>query len=32
MLEELHADGMTLVVITHDPGVAGPRQRTVTLR
>jgi putative ABC transport system ATP-binding protein len=32
LLDELHRDGMTLVVITHDPGVAARGQRTVTIR
>ncbi|CAM5318808.1 ABC transporter ATP-binding protein [Streptomyces fumanus] len=32
LLDELHADGMTLVVITHDPEVAVRGRRTVTIR
>ncbi|GGO43104.1 ABC transporter ATP-binding protein [Streptomyces lasiicapitis] len=32
LLDELHADGMTVVVITHDPGVAGRAPRTITIR
>lgn len=32
LLDELHADGMTVVVITHDPGVAARGQRSVTIR
>ncbi|MFJ5777714.1 ABC transporter ATP-binding protein [Streptomyces sp. NPDC093094] len=32
LLDELHADGMTLVVITHDPGVAARGRRTVAIR
>ncbi|MER5882542.1 ABC transporter ATP-binding protein [Streptomyces sp. NPDC001941] len=32
LLDELHADGITLVVITHDPAVAARASRTVTLR
>ncbi|WTC27598.1 ABC transporter ATP-binding protein [Streptomyces althioticus] len=32
LLDELHRDGMTLVVITHDPEVAARSQRTVTIR
>lgn len=32
LLDELHADGMTIVVITHDPGVAGRGQRTLMIR
>lgn len=32
LLDELHAAGMTLIVITHDPEVAGRGQRTVTMR
>ena len=32
VLDELHRDGMTLVVITHDPGVAAHGTRTVSIR
>ncbi|MEU1370244.1 ABC transporter ATP-binding protein [Streptomyces sp. NPDC005803] len=32
LLDELHHDGMTLLVITHDPDVAARGQRTVTIR
>ncbi|OKK09990.1 ABC transporter ATP-binding protein [Streptomyces sp. CB02400] len=32
LLEELHADGMTVLVITHDPLVAARARRTVTIR
>ncbi|TXS37417.1 ABC transporter ATP-binding protein [Streptomyces sp. OR43] len=32
LLAELHADGMTVLVITHDPEVAGRGARTVTIR
>ncbi|MET8840473.1 ABC transporter ATP-binding protein [Streptomyces rubiginosohelvolus] len=32
LLQELHADGMTVVVITHDPGVAALGERTITIR
>ncbi|NML50397.1 ABC transporter ATP-binding protein [Streptomyces sp. R302] len=32
LLDELHADGMTLVVITHDQAVAARGARTVTIR
>ncbi|MEU4612227.1 ABC transporter ATP-binding protein [Streptomyces umbrinus] len=32
LLDELHSDGMTLVVITHDPEVAARGQRTVSIR
>ncbi|MER5664737.1 ABC transporter ATP-binding protein [Streptomyces mirabilis] len=32
LLDELHRDGMTLMVITHDPLVAARGQRTVTIR
>ncbi|MGW1158181.1 ABC transporter ATP-binding protein [Streptomyces sp. NPDC002519] len=32
LLEELHADGMTILVITHDPFVAARAGRTVTIR
>ncbi|MFI5687255.1 ABC transporter ATP-binding protein [Streptomyces sp. NPDC051636] len=32
LLDELHADGMTIVVITHDRGVAERGQRTLTIR
>jgi putative ABC transport system ATP-binding protein len=32
MLDELHAGGLTLVVVTHDPGVARRAQRTLTMR
>ena len=31
LLDELHADGMTIVVITHDPLVAAHGTRTVTI-
>ncbi|MER8093285.1 ABC transporter ATP-binding protein [Streptomyces goshikiensis] len=31
LLDELHGAGMTVVVITHDPGVAARGHRTVTL-
>ncbi|WP_328405706.1 ABC transporter ATP-binding protein [Streptomyces sp. NBC_00390] len=32
LLDELHADGMTIVVITHDPAVASRGARTVRIR
>ncbi|MEU2601214.1 ABC transporter ATP-binding protein [Streptomyces hirsutus] len=32
LLDELHRDGMTLLVITHDPDVAARGQRTVAIR
>ncbi|GGN83221.1 macrolide export ATP-binding/permease protein MacB [Actinoplanes lobatus] len=32
MLEELHADGLTIVVITHDPAVAARGRRTIRIR
>ncbi|WP_443060970.1 ABC transporter ATP-binding protein [Streptomyces sp. NBC_00464] len=32
LLDELHHDGMTLLVITHDPVVAARAARTVTIR
>ncbi|MEU6946023.1 ABC transporter ATP-binding protein [Streptomyces sp. NPDC046316] len=32
LLEKLHADGMTVLVITHDPVVAARARRTVTIR
>jgi putative ABC transport system ATP-binding protein len=32
LLEELHANGMTVLVITHDPQVAARAKRTVTIR
>ncbi|MFE2327483.1 ABC transporter ATP-binding protein [Streptomyces sp. NPDC059385] len=32
LLDELNADGMTVVVITHDPQTAGHGSRTVTIR
>ncbi|MCP3819340.1 ABC transporter ATP-binding protein [Streptomyces sp. A3M-1-3] len=32
LLDELHGDGMTVVVITHDPGVAARARRTLTIR
>jgi putative ABC transport system ATP-binding protein len=32
LLDELHQDGMTLAVITHDPQVALRGQRTITIR
>lgn len=31
MFEQLHADGLTLIVITHDSGVAGRAQRTIRI-
>jgi putative ABC transport system ATP-binding protein len=31
LLRSLHRDGITLVVITHDPGVAGEGQRRLTI-
>ncbi|WP_026129600.1 ABC transporter ATP-binding protein [Nocardiopsis prasina] len=32
LLDELHADGITLLVVTHDSAVAGLGNRTVTIR
>ena len=32
LLDELHAEGMTLVVVTHDPGVARRAQRVIMMR
>ncbi|MDX6744440.1 ABC transporter ATP-binding protein [Actinocorallia sp. A-T 12471] len=32
LLEDLHASGMTLVVVTHDPGVAARGARSVVIR
>jgi putative ABC transport system ATP-binding protein len=32
LLHELHADGATIVVITHDTGIAGSLPRRVELR
>jgi putative ABC transport system ATP-binding protein len=32
LLAELHADGLTIIVITHDPNVAALAQRTITIR
>jgi putative ABC transport system ATP-binding protein len=32
LFDELHAKGITLVVVTHDMGVAGRAERIVTLR
>lgn len=32
LLDELHADGITLIVITHDPEVAARARRTLTIR
>lgn len=32
LLAELHSDGMTIVLITHDPSVAARGNRTVTIR
>jgi putative ABC transport system ATP-binding protein len=32
LLEELNRDGMTLVIITHDPAVAARGQRSITIR
>ena len=31
LLDQLHGDGMTIIVITHDPTVAARAQRTVTI-
>ncbi|MFD7342296.1 ABC transporter ATP-binding protein [Streptomyces violascens] len=32
LLDQLHQDGMTIVVITHDPQVASRGQRTISIR
>jgi putative ABC transport system ATP-binding protein len=32
LLADLHGQGMTILVITHDPAVAGRARRTVTIR
>lgn len=32
LLDELHSDGITLLVVTHDPEVADRGQRTVTIK
>ena len=32
LLDELHGDGMTVMVITHDPAVAARAERTITIR
>lgn len=32
LLDALHRDGMTIIVITHDPHVADRAQRTITIR
>lgn len=32
LLDELHADGFTIMVVTHDPGVAARGQRAVVIR
>jgi len=32
LIDELHRDGMTLLVVTHDASVAAPEQRTVVIR
>jgi putative ABC transport system ATP-binding protein len=32
LLEELHADGTTIAVITHDPAIAGRLPRRIDLR
>ncbi|MHA5047929.1 ABC transporter ATP-binding protein [Streptomyces sp. SD15] len=32
LLDELHGDGMTIVVITHDPSVAARGERTLSIR
>ena len=32
LLDELHTDGITLIVITHDPEVAARGMRTLTIR
>jgi macrolide transport system ATP-binding/permease protein len=32
MLQELHAEGKTIVLVTHDPGVAATAERTIEVR
>lgn len=32
LLADLHRDGMTIVIITHDPAVAARAQRTLEIR
>jgi putative ABC transport system ATP-binding protein len=32
LLAELHAEGLTLVLVTHNPAVAARAQRRITLR
>ncbi len=32
LLRELHRDGTTIVVITHDPGVAAAMKRRIEIR
>lgn len=32
LFEELHAHGLTMVIVTHNPGVAARAQRTIVLR
>jgi predicted ABC-type transport system involved in lysophospholipase L1 biosynthesis ATPase subunit len=31
LLRELHRDGLTIVLVTHDPVIAGAAERTVTM-
>ena len=32
LLEEVHAEGMTILVVTHEPDIAERTQRTIRLR
>jgi len=32
LLRELNADGLTLIVVTHDEGVGGSANRAITMR
>ncbi len=32
LLEDMNANGLTLIVVTHDPGVAGRANRVITMR
>jgi predicted ABC-type transport system involved in lysophospholipase L1 biosynthesis ATPase subunit len=32
MLEELHRDGLTLILVTHDEGIGASAQRRIAMR